>query len=156
MRKGRRLAIDVGTNRIGLAVCDQDGILASPLAAVARRDQLSETISEILSTVEVNSLLEVIVGDPISLSGNETASTIDARNFAQYFSSVSGLPVRLVDERLSTVSASANLRESGKSSREAKEFVDSASAVVILEAALRQEALTGKPSGNLVGDQVGA
>jgi len=155
MRKGRRLAIDVGSARIGLAICDPDGILAFPLSAVARQDHVNESINEILSAIEDYSLLEVLVGDPVSLSGNETASTLDARNFAEHFSKVSGVPVRLVDERLSTVSASANLRESGKSSREAKSFVDSASAVVILEAALRQESLTGKPAGYLVGDQVG-
>jgi putative holliday junction resolvase len=156
MRKGRRLAIDVGTARIGLAVCDPDGILAFPLEAVRRREQPLESITEILAAVAEYSLLEVIVGDPVSLSGNQTASTTDARNFATLFSIASGMPVRLVDERLSTVSASANLRQSGRSSRDAKSLVDSASAVVILEAALRQESLTGEPSGFLVGDQVGS
>jgi putative holliday junction resolvase len=152
MRKGRRLAIDVGSVRIGLASCDPDGILSSPLSAISRRDSASETIQEIAELVSELAVIEVLVGDPISLSGNQTGSTKDARELAIRIASAIAVPVRLVDERLTTVSAQAKLRESGKDSRTSKSLIDSASAVEILEQALNTERSTGQAPGILVAD----
>lgn len=150
MRKGKRLAIDVGSVRIGLASCDPDGILSSPLSALARCESDSETVREIARLVTELAAIEVLVGDPISMSGNLTVSTLDARGFAAQIAASISVPVRLVDERLTTVSAQGKLRQSGKSSRDSKSLIDSASAVEILNHALNTERSTGSPAGNLV------
>lgn len=150
MEKGRRLAIDVGTVRIGLAVCDPDGILSSPLPALIRSKDLAETLDTISNLITEYSPVEVYIGDPISLSGGQSASTQDARSFAIELAALISVPIRLVDERLTTVTASAKLRSSGKDSKQARSLIDSASAVEILEQALETLRVSGKTPGELV------
>jgi putative Holliday junction resolvase len=156
MRIGRRLAVDVGRVRLGIALCDQEGILASPLEAVSRSLVLSETITSLANLVDVHDVIEVYVGDPLSLSGKETDSTSDARSLAAELSQAISIPVRLIDERFTTVTAATKLRASGISAKESKSIIDSASAVEILESALSFEKSSGVPPGVLVGDSVGA
>ena len=151
MEKGRRLAIDVGKVRIGLAVCDPDGILATPLPALVRSNELTETLQNISDIVDLHSAIEVYVGDPISLSGGHSASTKDAREFAEQLADLISVPIRLVDERLTTVTASAKLRSSGKDSKQSRPLIDSASAVEILEQALATLKVSGRAAGQLVG-----
>ena len=152
MRQGKRLGIDVGSVRIGLASCDADGILASPLPALKRSSDNEVLIVEIKNLVAELEIIEVVIGDPISMSGNITSSTSDARQLASEIAAAIIVPVRLVDERLTTVSAQAKLRQSGKDTREAKTLIDSASAVEILEHALTTERSTGNAPGVLAGD----
>ena len=147
MDRGSRLAIDVGTVRIGLAVSDPDSILSTPLPALIRSKLLTETLQEILSLISDNGVIEVYVGDPLSLSGEETASTQDARQFANQLAELTSVPVRLVDERLTTVTASSKLRLNGLNAKAAKDLIDSASAVEILEQALNVSKKSGKPAG---------
>ena len=147
MDRGSRLAIDVGTVRIGLAVSDPDSILSTPLPALIRSKLLGETLQEILSLISDNGVVEVYVGDPLSLSGEETASTQDARQFANQLAELTSVPVRLVDERLTTVTASSKLRLNGLNAKAAKDLIDSASAVEILEQALNVSKKSGKPAG---------
>ena len=147
MDRGSRLAIDVGTVRIGLAVSDPDSILSTPLPALIRSKLLGETLQEILSLISDNGVVEVYVGDPLSLSGEETASTQDARQFALQLAELTSVPVRLVDERLTTVTASSKLRLNGLNAKAAKDLIDSASAVEILEQALNVSKKSGKPAG---------
>lgn len=151
MERGSRLAIDVGTVRIGLAVSDPDSIVSTPWPALIRSKLLVESLQEILSLISENGVIEVYVGDPISLSGVETASTQDARQFALQLAELTSVPVRLVDERLTTVTASAKLRLNGKNAKAAKSLIDSASAVEILEQALSISKQSGKPAGLRVG-----
>ena len=151
MDRGSRLAIDVGTVRIGLAICDPDAIVCTPLPALIRSKLLSESLQEILSIVSETGVIEVYVGDPLSLSGSETLSTKDAREFALQLAELSSVPVRLVDERLTTVTASSKLRQNGKSAKTAKGLIDSASAVEILDQALNISKQSGKPAGLRVG-----
>jgi putative holliday junction resolvase len=151
MERGSRLAIDVGTVRIGLAVSDPDSIVSTPLPALVRSKLLVESLKEILSLISENGVIEVYVGDPLSLSGVETASTQDARQFALQLAELTSVPVRLVDERLTTVTASAKLRLNGKNAKAAKSLIDSASAVEILEQALNVSKQSGKPAGLRVG-----
>ncbi len=151
MERGSRLAIDVGTVRIGLAVSDPDSIVSTPLPALVRSKLLVESLQEILSLISENGVIEVYVGDPLSLSGVETASTQDARQFALQLAELTSVPVRLVDERLTTVTASAKLRLNGKNAKAAKSLIDSASAVEILEQALNVSKQSGKPAGLRVG-----
>jgi putative Holliday junction resolvase len=152
MRKGKRLAVDVGSVRIGLATCDPDGILASPMTALIRSDSVGLTGEAIATIAKELDAIEILVGDPISLSGTTTTSTKDAREFARQIAATITIPVRLVDERLTTVSAATKLRESGKSSRQAKQYIDSASAVEILEQALNFERSTGVAPGVLAAE----
>jgi putative holliday junction resolvase len=155
MRKGKRLAIDVGSVRIGLASCDPDGILATPLPAFQRSNSKADLAQVVSDLVSENSIIEVIVGDPISMSGSITSSTEDAREVAKQIASAISIPVRLVDERLTTVSAQAKLRQSGKDTRESKALIDSASAVEILEHALASERSNGIAPGVLVDEALG-
>jgi putative Holliday junction resolvase len=150
MERGRRLAIDVGTVRIGLAICDPDGILSSPMPALGRTAELTENLKAILDLVVEHAAIEVYVGDPISLSGGQSSSTLDARDFAEQLAVLISVPVRLVDERLTTVTASAKLRSSGKDAKQSKSLIDSASAVEILEQALATLRVSGRAPGQLV------
>lgn len=153
MERGRRLAIDVGAVRVGLAMCDPDAILSTPLPALRRVDAETESFAEIKAIVVENDVIEVFVGDPVSLSGLETASTKDARDFATQLARVIDASVRLVDERLTTVTAAAKLRLNGKDSKQSKSLIDSASAVEILEQALSILKQSGVSPGTAVGGQ---
>ena len=143
-RRGVRLGIDVGRARVGVARCDPDGMLAVPVETVPR----SETsVARIVEIAREYGAIEVLVGLPISLAGSETASTADARDFADELHASLDVPVRLVDERLSTVSANAVLRQNGRSQKSSRRIVDQIAAVVLLQQAIDVEKSTGNPSG---------
>jgi putative holliday junction resolvase len=143
-RRGVRLGVDVGRARVGVARCDPDGLLATPLETVARDDS---AVERIVALADEYSAVELLVGLPMNLRGEDTASTTDAREFASALAAASALPVRLVDERLSTVSAHAALRSSGRSQRSSRSIVDQVAAVVLLQQALDVEKSTGRPPG---------
>lgn len=144
---GIRLAVDVGKARIGVARSDPDGLLAVPVATVPRA---GSPIARIAALIDEYEAIEVIVGLPLNLHGADTASTTDARTFAARLAAASAIPVRLVDERLSTVSAHQALRESGRTARSSRSMVDQVAAVVFLQHALDIEKRTGAPAGDLV------
>ena len=146
-RRGVRLGIDVGKARVGVARCDPDGMLAVPVETVPRAEG---SIARIVALADEHSAVELLVGLPLSLSGGDTASTTDARDFARDLAAASALPVRLVDERLSTVSAHAALRQSGRSQRSSRSIVDQVAAVVLLQQALDVEKSSGRPAGSPV------
>lgn len=143
-RRGVRLGIDVGRARVGVARCDPDGMLAVPVETVTRGDQSIERIVQIADEYD---LLEFVVGLPVNMRGDDTASTTDARDFAAALQQRSGVPVRLVDERLSTVTAHAALRSSGRSQKKSRSIVDQVAAVVLLQQAIDTEKSTGNPAG---------
>ncbi|MDO7882035.1 Holliday junction resolvase RuvX [Salinibacterium soli] len=147
MRAGVRVGIDVGTARIGVARSDLHGMLATPVETVARGDGDLERIVELVRELDA---VEIVVGLPIALSGTETASTADARAFATGVARLGLAPVRLVDERLSTVSAHSALRGAGRSSRQSRSVVDQVAAVIILQHALDFERSAGRPPGAVV------
>lgn len=147
MRSGRRLAIDVGTVRIGVAASDFHGILASGLETVTRGTDDSAAISALSNLVDEVSPIEIYVGLPVSLAGTTTASTANALSFARLLIESQSIPVRFVDERLSTVTAAAALRASGKNSKSGRKIIDQIAATVILEQALEMEKATGLPPG---------
>lgn len=140
-RRGVRLGIDVGTARVGVARCDPDGMLAVPLETVGRRG--ADPVGRLLDLASEYEAIEFVVGLPIALSGRETASTADARAFAAELDTRGETPVRLVDERLTTVTAHSALRGSGRSQRDSRSIVDQVAAVVILQHALDVEKRTG-------------
>jgi putative pre-16S rRNA nuclease len=152
VRRGARLGIDVGSVRIGVARSDPDGILATPLETVRRGRGDLDRIAELVSEHEI---VEVVVGLPTSLSGRSGPAAEQAREFAHALAErvADRLPaeaVRLYDERLTTVSAEAGLRQSGVRGRARRRVVDQAAAVVLLQAALDGERTTGRPPGQTV------
>ncbi|MFE7844856.1 Holliday junction resolvase RuvX [Microbacterium sp. NPDC057407] len=146
-RRGVRLGIDVGRARVGVARCDPDGLLATPVETVPRD---GATLARVTALAEEHSAIEILVGLPLNLRGEDTASTTDARAFAEALAGASTASVRLVDERLSTVSAHAALRNSGRSQRSSRSIVDQVAAVVLLQQALDVEKSTGHPPGTPV------
>lgn len=148
-RRGVRLGIDVGKARIGVARCDPDGLLAVPVETVPRNEA---SIARIAALADEYDAFELLVGLPVSLSGGDTASTDDARSFAAELGSATGHAVRMVDERLSTVSAHAALRGAGRSQRSSRRIVDQVAAVVLLQQAIDVEKGTGTPAGALITD----
>ncbi|MEE1803718.1 Holliday junction resolvase RuvX [Streptomyces sp. NPDC101062] len=150
MRRGRRLAVDVGDARIGVASCDPDGILATPVETVPGRD-VPAAHRRLRQIVEEYEPVEVLVGLPRSLNGGEGPAAAKVRVFAQELArGVAPLPVRLVDERMSTVTASQGLRASGVKSKKGRSVIDQVAAVVILQSALEAERVSGNPPGESV------
>jgi len=147
MRTGVRIGVDVGTARVGVARSDAHGIIATPVETVTRADSAIARIVEIGTELDAS---EYVIGLPLSLSGLDTRSTEDARAFARELASAVQIPVRLVDERLSTVSAQAQLRASGRSSRGSRPVIDQVAAVIILQHALDAERISGSAPGSVV------
>lgn len=130
--RGVRLGVDVGKVRIGVAISDPDGILASPLVTLGR-DRRGADLSELANIVAERSVVEVVVGLPLLLSGAEGAAVKDARRFADRLRKrIAPVPVRFVDERLTTVSAIRMLRDRGVRGGQQRAVVDQAAAVEIL------------------------
>ncbi|WP_372727053.1 Holliday junction resolvase RuvX [Nocardioides sp.] len=148
MRTGVRLGIDPGDARIGVARCDPSGYLATPVETVKRGRGDLARIAAILAEEEA---VEIVVGLPRSLSGGEGPAAAKARAFAvQLARRVAPVPVRLCDERLTTVSATTMLRERGRKGGKQRSVVDQVAAVVILQQALDTERATGTPPGEIV------
>lgn len=119
-------------------------MLAVPVETVPRDDA---SVTRILQLVAEYEPLELVVGLPINLRGEDTASTADARAFAAALGRASGCAVRLIDERLSTVTAHQALRASGRTQRTSRSVVDQAAAVVLLQHAIDTEKGTGAAAG---------
>lgn len=147
MRHGTRLGIDVGTVRIGVARSDPHGMLATPVETVARGEGDLDRIRGLITELEA---FEVIVGLPVALSGRTTASTEDALGFARALAASGAVPVRLVDERLTSVSAGSALRAAGRSSKRSRPVVDQVAAVILLQHALDLERASGAAPGRAV------
>ncbi|WOH95431.1 Holliday junction resolvase RuvX [Corynebacterium urealyticum] len=131
--RGRRLALDVGSVRIGVALSDPDGILASPLETVAAAVDGSD-VSRVVELIEENFVVEVVVGLPVALRGNHTASTAAALDFYEDLAEkLPDLPIRLVDERMSTMAATQAFQASGVSAKKGRKRIDQAAAVHILQ-----------------------
>lgn len=156
MRPGTRLGLDPGDARIGVARSDVTGFLATPVETVRRGQGDLKRIRRLLREIgdeTADGVLEVVVGLPRSLSGSEGPAAVKTRAWAERLSSsVAPLPVRLVDERLTTVSAEAMLRDRGTKGAARRAVVDQAAAVLILQHALDTERATGVPPGELVPD----
>jgi putative Holliday junction resolvase len=160
-QRGVRLGIDVGKVRVGVAVCDPDGILATPLVTVARaaapqagpstaagvtrrptdagrtRADLEQTPADLRKLAELVAeydAVEVVVGLPVTLAGQEGPAATEAREYAQALARmVAPVPVRLADERMTTVVASRRLAERGVRGKRQRAVVDQAAAVEILQ-----------------------
>ena len=148
MRFGVRLGIDPGDARIGVARSDPSGFLASPLETVpsSRGD-----VRRIHRLVEENEAIEVVVGLPRSLKGSEGPAAVKVREFADRLARrIAPVPVRLCDERLTTVSAESMLRDQGRKGTKRRQVVDMAAATLILQHALDSERNSGSAPGELI------
>mgnify|MGYP001225350872 CR=1 FL=1 len=148
MRAGVRLGVDVGAARIGIARSDPRGVLAVPVETVRRGPGDLDRIAELAAEVEA---VEIVVGLPITLSGHEGPAAAQVREFAQALAiRVRPIPLRLVDERLSTVGAQRRFHERGLTVRGTRERIDQAAAAIILQNTLDAERINGSPPGTLL------
>jgi len=156
-RRGVRIGVDVGSVRVGVARSDPDGILAVPVATLARPKAAAaprtdlEGVADLVAEYEP---LEVLVGLPIALDGTEGLAAQAVRAWVGELVALLGnrgtpLPVRLVDERLTTASAARGLRAAGRDARTSRAVVDQAAAVIIVQESLDVERSTGTPPGAL-------
>jgi putative Holliday junction resolvase len=141
------MAVDWGEVRIGVAACDRDAVLAYPLGTVRTGEA---AIAELAALATEHQVIEIVVGLPRLLSGTEGPAARKVREQAARLAAATPIPVRLLDERLSTVTAAARLRDSGKSARRQRTSIDAAAAVVILDEALNYERSRQQPPGELV------
>jgi len=150
-RRGVRLGIDVGKARVGVARVDPDGMLAVPVETVPRDES---SIARITAIAAEYSPIEVVVGLPLNMQGGDTPSTADARAFAaELHRALPGTVIRMVDERLSTVTAHTALRQSGRSQKKSRGIVDQIAAVVFLQHAVDTEKRTGSAPGFVVDEE---
>lgn len=148
MRAGVRVGIDPGDARIGVATSDPSGVLATPVETVRRG---SGDLRRVARIVEEREAVEVVVGLPRSLSGREGPAAEKVRDFAARLARrVAPVPVRLCDERLTTVSAESILRDQGRRGARRRAVVDQAAAVLILQTALDTERSSGRAPGEIV------
>jgi putative Holliday junction resolvase len=123
--------------RIGVAVSDPDSILSSPLTTLKTSDKgLTSQITEMLTEIEP---IAIYVGRPALLSGNDGAASEKASEFVELLRTLTQVPIELIDERMSTISAARNLREAGRNAKDSKDAIDMAAAVAILDFALEIE-----------------
>ncbi len=141
MTAGRVLALDAGSTRIGVAVSDPRRVVATPLAVIAA-DRLE---AELRSLIDEYQPVTIVVGLPIGLSGTEGSAAARARAFATRVGELSGIPVELVDERFTTVTAEAALLEGGVRRRDRRQKVDKVAAAVILRQYLDRSTPRGDP-----------
>jgi putative pre-16S rRNA nuclease len=132
----RILAIDLGDKRIGLAVSDPTGTIASPAGHLIRRAGKRPPLTEILERATTLEVAEFVVGLPLDENGEDMERTVEARRFAQALETRSGRPVRLVDERFTTAAALRAIREMGGRIRNREGDVDALAATVLLQHAL--------------------
>jgi putative Holliday junction resolvase len=138
--RGRRIAFDYGDVRIGVAISDPDGILASPLTVL--QTQSPQLISELTKIFSEYEPVSVFIGEPKHMSGESGDSVAKAKAFGDLLAETFGISVTYVDERLSSVSAQNRLRDAGVNTRDSKKIIDAMAAVAILEQGLAIEKLT--------------
>ena len=139
LSRGRRLGVDVGKVRVGVAISDPDGILATPLVTLSRdmgtaADSVPADIAELVRLVGEHEAVQIVVGLPVRLNGSEGAAAIDIRAYSERLAQAVGqVPIVLTDERMSTVVATRRLAERGVRGKRQRAVVDQAAAVEILQ-----------------------
>lgn len=136
MAKGRLVAVDWGDKRIGLAVSDPSGTIASPAGFIVRRAGKRPPIAELVRRAQELEAQGFVVGLPLDGNGDDTPRALEARHVAAELEKRTGLPTRLVDERFTTAAALRAVREMGGSTRGRKGDVDALAATMLLQHAL--------------------
>jgi putative holliday junction resolvase len=145
LRTGVRLALDWGRARIGVAASDRDALLAFPVETVPTSPQAIERIKALVAEYEP---IELVLGLPRNLAGEDGPAAMAMREVAAALcQAMPDLHLRLVDERMTTVTASRQLSSAGRNTRKQRAVIDQAAAVALLETAMQQERNTGRPAG---------
>jgi putative holliday junction resolvase len=147
VRNGVRLSLDVGKARVGVARCDPGGMMAFPVETVPRE----RALVRIVEIIEEYEPIEVVIGNPVNLRNEQTASTVDSQEFAQDMLTRVSVPLRLVDERMTTSAALGALRDSGRNAKNSRGVVDQVAAVILL-----QTCLDAERGGRILGELVEA
>ena len=137
--RGRLLGVDYGERRIGLAISDPSGTIASPAGVIVRRTGKRPPVAEIVRRAEALEARGFVMGLPLDGNGDETPRSREARAVADALGKRTGLPVELIDERYSTAAALRAIRAMGGSTRDRKGDVDALAAAVFLQKALQRE-----------------
>lgn len=153
--RGVKLGVDVGTVRVGLSACDPDGILATPIRTLSRDAKKNSDVGVIVKQAAERGAVQIFVGLPRTLKGQEGPSARMAADYALLLAAALGeagldVPVNLIDERLSTVSAHRSLHEAGLSSKEHRKVVDQLAAAGILQHAIEMQKSRGQDVGRRV------
>jgi putative Holliday junction resolvase len=155
-RAGIRLGVDVGSVRVGVARSDPAGLLATPVVTLRRG---KGDVASLVALAREHAVVEVVVGLPRTLAGQEGAAAVTAGDYASRLArrlvrelGPDAPGVRLVDERLTTVGAQRELHASGVDTRRGRTVIDQAAAVLILQSALDAERTTGSAPGRLVAE----
>lgn len=143
---GRRLGVDVGSVRVGVAVSDPAAVLATPLVTLTRDRRGGDDLSALAALVTEHEVVEVVVGLPRTLAGRHGPAAQEAERYATALTERVSVPVRLVDERLTTVSATRVLAERGVRGRKQRAVIDQAAAVEILQSWLETRGRGGTPT----------
>jgi len=157
-RRGVRIGVDVGSVRVGVARSDPDGMLAVPVATLRRPAAKAAARSDLIALVDLVAEyepLELVVGLPIGLDGTEGPAAAAVRVYAADLVGMLrarglGVPVRLIDERMTTAEATRGLQAAGRDSRSGRSVIDQAAAVIIVQHALDSERGTGTPPGTVL------
>lgn len=136
MPRGRLLAVDYGERRVGLAISDPSGTIASPVGVIVRRAGKRPPVAELVRRASALEARGFVIGLPLDENGDDTQRALDARALAAELTRRTGLPARLVDERYTTAAALRAVRAMGGSTRGRKGDVDSLAATVLLQHAL--------------------
>jgi putative pre-16S rRNA nuclease len=136
--RGRLLAIDYGERRVGLAISDPTGTIASPAGAILRRAKQRPPVAEIVRRAQALEARGFVIGLPLDGDGNETPRCVEARSVGAELTKRTGLPVEFIDERYSTAAALRAIHEMGGSKKDRKADVDSLAATIILQQALQR------------------
>jgi putative Holliday junction resolvase len=139
--RGRWMAIDWGERRIGLAISDPTGTIASPAGVIERRKGKRAPIAELVRRAELLEARGIVMGLPLDGEGEETERSIECRRVAAELARRTALPVSLLDERFTTAVALRAVRDMGGRTRDRKGDVDALAATVLLQQALRMQAL---------------
>lgn len=138
--RGRWLAVDWGERRIGLAVSDPTGTIASPAGFIQRRAGKRPPIAEVMRRAEALEARGFVLGLPLDGEGNDTPRAVEVRFVGEELEKRTGLPVRLLDERFTTAAARRAIREMGGTPRDRRGDVDALAATVLLQHFLRHDA----------------
>ena len=139
--RGRWMAVDWGERRIGLAISDPTGTIASPAGVIERRAGKRAPVAELVRRAVSLEARGIVMGLPLDGEGEETVRSAECRRVAAELARRTALPVTLVDERFTTATALRAVREMGGSTRGRKGDVDALAATVLLQQALRMQSL---------------
>jgi putative holliday junction resolvase len=146
---GRVLAVDFGARRVGIALSDPTATIAQPLTVLTRRAGKRPPVQAVADLAAAHEAVHLVVGLPLTLAGDESDWTREVRNFGEQIAARTGLDVTFIDERLTSVAAERAVRSLGlpRHAREQKTRIDSAAAVLILQAYLNQAGSGPRSSG---------